>query len=50
MFIDQLILELDDRDAGNLHTIFEDGGQFVAAAEEAINHKNTSERKSTMKK
>ena len=50
VFIDQLILELDDRDAGNLHTIFEDGGQFAAAAEEAINHKNTSERKSTMKK
>ena len=45
VFIDQLILELDDRAEGTLHTLFENDGQFIAAAEEAINHKNTSDGK-----
>ena len=49
VFIDQLILELDDRDVGNLHTIFENDDQFIAAAEEAINHKHNSKENTQLK-
>lgn len=41
VFINQLILELENRDEGKLHTIFENDDQFIAVAEEALNHKHT---------
>ena len=35
-FIDQLIAELEDRNAGSLHTIFETDRQFVEVANKAL--------------
>lgn len=38
IFINQLILELEDRNAGDLHLIFESDQQFVEVANNALAH------------
>ena len=39
VFINQLIAELEDRNAGSLHTIFETDSQFVEVANKALDIK-----------